>query len=66
MQSLLLAMGRIRCVGNPPNLTFFRYHRTMLSLLVKEKVVFLGRAFGRLRFPPGLLSFLGQPLWRES
>ena len=58
MQSLLLALGRIRCAGSPLNLTLFRYHLTILPLLVKGKAVSLGRAFGRLRFPPGCFLFL--------
>ncbi len=65
MQSLLLALGRIRCASSPLKLTFFRYHPTIQPLLVKGEDVSLGRAFGRPRFPPGLLSFLGQPLWGE-
>ena len=66
MQSLLLALGRIRCAGSPLNLTLFRYHLTILPLLVKGKAVSLCRAFGRQRLPPGLLSLLGQQLWGES
>uniref|UniRef100_A0A2N9FUW6 Reverse transcriptase domain-containing protein n=1 Tax=Fagus sylvatica TaxID=28930 RepID=A0A2N9FUW6_FAGSY len=64
-ESLLLALGRIRCAGSPLKLTFFKYHPTIQPLLVNGEDVSLGRAFGRLRFPPGLLSFLGQPLWGE-